>query len=270
MNVLPAWKEFTPLEDNKPILKGCKLESANCQGHALAALFINPSRSGEPPMLRLFHGPVGTPLAGFPRSHRNHGFVLSNDGRLLAQQVGRGHVQIRRVFENSIQHSMYVGRFHSQIQVELGACWLMLRIGKIVHLIRWYGGHLVLKTGDWNQGSIMEELKKALLPIQGRAATLRRQPTSILPLDPGRRFGPVAEMHLIAAVDRFGEVALFDRAGELVCMFFAFRRQLAVWMPDGTCYGPMALLGRPATPHALEKIGAALLAAWQNSEGTVV
>ncbi len=270
INVLPAWREFTPLEDNKPVLKGCKLESADCQGHSLAALFTNPSWPGEPQTLRLFYGLGGRPLAVFPRSHRNHRFVLSNDGRFLALQVGRGHVQVRNVFRNAILHVMAVGRFHPQIQVELGVCWLTLRIGKTVHLIRWDCDPLVIKTGDWHQGFADAELKRAGLPIHGSIATLQGRTPHFLPLDPGHRFGPIADNHLIAAVDCFGEVALFTGKGELVCMFFAFRQQIAVWMPDGTSYGPMSLLGRPATPHALEKIGVALRKACKNSEGAVV
>ncbi len=64
-------------------------------------------------------------------------------------------------------------------------------------------------------------------------------------------------------MDRFSQVALFEHDGTLVCMFFAFRQQIAAWMPDGTCYGPVELLGRPATPGAAETIGEALHAAWE-------
>jgi hypothetical protein len=67
---------------------------------------------------------------------------------------------------------------------------------------------------------------------------------------------------LVAAVDQFGQVCLFERSGKLVCMVFAFRQQLAAWLPDGTCFGPPALLGGPPTPGGAEKIGQALWQAW--------
>jgi hypothetical protein len=41
-------------------------------------------------------------------------------------------------------------------------------------------------------------------------------------------------------------------------MFFAFRQHIAAWMPDGTCCGPIAVLGRRATPSGAERIGRAL------------
>jgi hypothetical protein len=50
-------------------------------------------------------------------------------------------------------------------------------------------------------------------------------------------------------------------------MFFAFRHQIAAWMPDGTCHGPAAFTGVPPTPDAPEKIGRALLEASKRGGG---
>jgi hypothetical protein len=60
------------------------------------------------------------------------------------------------------------------------------------------------------------------------------------------------------AVDCFGQVALIDGAGKLVCMFFAFHTGVRAWMPDGTRW-PEA--GRTDGPAAAA-IGAALVA-WE-------
>jgi hypothetical protein len=269
-NVRPTWEQFTPLSDNEPILKDCKLEGADCQGHTLAALFSNPLKPAVSAMLRLFQGPHGVPLAAFPQSRNARRFTLSSDGRLLARETGRGRVEIRDVRRSNVpQHVTAVGRFHPQVQVELGDCWLSLRIDRTVHLAHWQRGVLVLKSGRWDEERVKTVLKEAGLSTNGVRATLGGRPPGFLPLDPGRRFGPTAHHHLFALVDRFGEVALFEPTGELVCVFFAFR-QLAVWMPEGTCYGPTSLLGRPATPGALEKIGAALRAASARGERTVI
>ncbi len=81
------------------------------------------------------------------------------------------------------------------------------------------------------------------------------------------RFRMAAWRNLIAVVDAFGEVFLFEHTGKLVCAFFVFRTRIAAWMPDGTCMGPAALLGRPETPEAMKHIGQALLQAWQRGEG---
>jgi hypothetical protein len=65
------------------------------------------------------------------------------------------------------------------------------------------------------------------------------------------------------AVDRFGHILFFEENGELLCMFFVFRSTFAAWMPDGTRYGPTALIGGPPTPDAVTKLGQALRP-WSN------
>jgi hypothetical protein len=67
--------------------------------------------------------------------------------------------------------------------------------------------------------------------------------------------------NLIAAVDRYSQIALLDLQGSLVCMFHVFRGQVAGWMPDGTCFGPPSLGISAPTPHAQDRIAAALRAA---------
>ena len=269
-NVIPVWEDFTPLADNEPILKGCRLQSADCQRHALAALFTNPLKPSEPAMLRLFQGPQGVPLAAFAQSKKARGFALSACGRLLAREIECGQVEIREVFiSKTPPHVTPVGRFHPLIEVELGECWLSLRIDRLVHVARWDRGHLVLKAGPWYQGFVKTELTQAVLAINGVSAVPGRLP-GFLPPDGGQRYVKTAWHDLIAVVDRLGEVAVFEPTGELVCMFFAFRQQIAVWMPDGTCDGPMSLLGRAATPNAREKIGAALRAASERGERTAI
>ena len=46
-------------------------------------------------------------------------------------------------------------------------------------------------------------------------------------------------------------------------MFFMYQGRLAAWAPPDVRLGPASLLGRPPTPGADEKIGRALLAAWE-------
>jgi hypothetical protein len=269
-HVIPAWDDFTPLADNEPILKGCKLEDADCQSYTLAALFTNPRTPAQPPLLRLFRGPRGIPLMFLEHKHPAGRFTLSANGRFLARDIGRGQVENRDALLWKVpRHITAIGRFHPQIQVELGECWLSIRIDRTVHLVRWHEGTLVLRTGQWYLGFVKAELARAGLPSDGIAARSGRLP-GFLPSDPGHRFSAAAWNNLIAVVDRFGEVALFEPMGELVCMFFAFRSHLAVWMPDGTCHGPASLLNRPPTSNALTKIGAALRSAWERGERTVV
>jgi hypothetical protein len=220
-------------------------------------------------MLRLFRGPCGIPLASFPQAKNTQRFALSNDGRLLAREISQGRVEIRDALAGGPpRHVTLVGRFHPDVQVELGERWLTIQINKTIHVIRWDRGTLIVKSARVSLAAVKQALMEVGLANGSVPARFGCLPP-FLPPDAGERFCRAAWSNLIAVVDRFGEVALFEATGELVCLFFAFRQQIAVWMPDGTCHGPASLLGRPATPDALDKIGAALRAAWERGERTV-
>ncbi len=80
------------------------------------------------------------------------------------------------------------------------------------------------------------------------------------------RFSQVGRSNLTVVVDRFGQVFFFDREGSLIAACFAFQDQFAAWLPDGTCYGSEALLGRRPDEDAAGIIGQALLDAWNAGE----
>jgi hypothetical protein len=82
-----------------------------------------------------------------------------------------------------------------------------------------------------------------------------------------RRWVKCVYGRLVAAVDVYGQLGLFEHDGRLICLFFSFRYQLAAWTPDGTRYGPKLLLGEQPTPGAAEKIGALIKAAWDGAKG---
>jgi len=73
-----------------------------------------------------------------------------------------------------------------------------------------------------------------------------------------KRWTSWAQKGLLVASDRFGQVVVFDNHGRLVCMFMAFRQRLAGWMPDGTCFGPSIMTGKPNHVEARAKFGQAL------------
>ncbi len=256
----PDWEAFTPLADGRPLLRGSELLDAACQGRTLAALFrMSP---GNVTHLRLFRGPEGTPLAEFHQPTAWRGFALSGDGRLLARQVRSSQVEVRDVVGGGPPLCVTLrGRFHHDAVVELGDQWLSIQIDQTLHVVFWDKGRLEFHV--WRSEG--ERVLGAALGVRAsgaiRAAADRLLPDWLQVLS--ARFRAAAYRSLIAVVDRFSQVALFEHDGTLVCMFFAFRQQIAAWMPDGTCYGPVELLGRPATPGAAETIGEALHAAWE-------
>jgi hypothetical protein len=265
-DVVPSWETFTPLVDGQPMLKDCELLTADCQRHTLA-LLVKGAAAGGTPMLRLFGGPQGIPLASYPQSKAAPQFALSGDGRLLARQVSRSQVEVRDVHAGGRPLCVSpVGRFHPDVQVELGDCWLTIQIDRLTHLVWWHDGGLSLSQGrgGWRL-FVTPTLLAARRPIESIVARPGPLP-DFLPRDAWGRFRRIARGRLLVLVDVFGEVCLLEPAGRLVCQFFAFRQQIAAWMPDGTCLGSPGLLGRPATPGAAEKIGRALLDAWQRND----
>ena len=88
------------------------------------------------------------------------------------------------------------------------------------------------------------------------AASPIRPPLS-LHCDP-HRFTLNAKTTVIAALDRFGQIAIFDWDYHLVCIFFVFRHRISAWMPDGTCFGPASPHGKPPSLADLQHFGSAL------------
>jgi hypothetical protein len=267
--VLPAWNRFVPLSDGKPTLLNQDLPGhggADCQGDTLAVSLR--SRTDKRESLYLFQGPDGVLLSAL-HVQENRDFTLSSDGRWLALQKGPGQIEIRSTRDPAPPRCVTLaGRYHHDVVVELGESWLSLRIDKTIHLARWDGPRLELSQGrgDWRSF-----LRNAL---GNRAAwTTLARPDRV----PGflnydrERFRAAAWANLVAVVDLFGEVFLFEHTGDLVCAFFAFRHHLAAWMPDGTCLGAEGVLGqnRAGCPDPAERIGRALQAAWERGEGTI-
>jgi hypothetical protein len=263
-----GWKSFTPIADGRPALAGSILQRAEQQGDVLAVLTIVDEEFKK--NLWLFRGPGGETITQYSLACDRDEFALSVDGRLLALQLTPGQVQVRgtRSGDIDIHCSTPIGRFHNNLTVELGDRWLSITIGGIIHLAHWERGELVLLRHAEGSRRLREDVLQASgLTFMGTPARPGR--IALFEYD-ANRFRMYAWRHdLIAVVDAFGEVFLFERhTRDLVCAFFVFRQQIAVWMPDGTSLGSEALLGRPATPDAAHRIGGALLRAWRQGESS--
>jgi MoxR-vWA-beta-propeller ternary system domain bpX1 len=148
-----------------------------------------------------------------------------------------------------------VGRFHSSVRVEVGVSSLRLHNGVYTHRVRWDEGPLVCETE-----------RTAVFKSEVANPPWNHPPA---PVKDKTRFVKHSYGQLAAAVDLFGQVALLGYDGRLVCMFFSFRHELAVWTPDGACLGPERLLSVPPTPAAAGKIATALRAACELAPGRV-
>jgi hypothetical protein len=264
-DVCPAWPPFTPLADGLPALSGRTLMRAECCRDVLAVLLHTPERGKE---LWLFQGPTGQTITTLPLPFERDAFTLSPDGRYLAMQRGSCQVEVRETAPGGLViGSSPVGRHHNNVVVHLGDRWQSITIDRRFHLVEWASGTLIHRyTEDsmnaaWSVAHLRRTLDERTQALPGRVP-------GFLGYD-RVRFRLAAWRNLIAVVTMYGEVFLFEHTGEVVCGFFAFRDDLAAWMPDGTCLGPEALLGQRETPAAAGRIGAALLDAWQRGEGTI-
>jgi hypothetical protein len=255
---VPGWAAFTPVADGKPLLLNCAADAIDCRGHTLAVRSHDPNQPNAMHTVRVFRGPTGVPLGEYRRPPDVAAFALSPDGRLLALQSGTFQVEVRDALAGGPPRCVTaVGRYHHDASVEVGDHRLTIQMPRMLHQVRWEKGRL-----EWTH------VRDRGVSPQGTEARPVALPTAVA-YDP-RRFRKLAPNRLLAVVDAYGQVALFEPGGRLVCMFFAFRGQFAAWMPDGTCFGSEALLGTTATPGAAERIGRALLDAWNRSgEATV-
>jgi hypothetical protein len=235
----PPWRPFMPLADGKPELAGYRINEVKLAGDVLAASVFKSGWVATELTLRLFHGPEGSPLGTFPGMKTQDKFVLAPTGFYLAREVG-GRVEVRGTGLEAEVFSFPNGRFHTDVQVELGAVWLRIRFGRFCHFVSWHDR--VLRTRFENAAERVEDRTQPPLP-------------RLAAYDP-ERFVRVVKGGVTAVVDMFGQVALLDRSGErLLAIFFAHRKQLAAWSPDGTRYGSTALLEATPTVGAAERLG---------------
>src|SRR5262249_33786017 len=143
-------------------------------------------------------------------------------------------------------------RCHTNVEVELGADWLAVRIGQIGHLFRW-------RSGELNHVTEADERFLGIITMMGDMRTASK-PGELSPLtryDSGRFLKRAADQ-LRVEVDRFGHVVVLDAAGErMIAIFWIRRDKAAAWLPDGTRWGAPEIVGTPS-PNAAAKFGEAL------------
>jgi hypothetical protein len=248
---------LTPLSDGKPALVKHRLLQARRTGDVVAAMLINPSRAANLHVYRT----DGTPLAIFECKHSD--FALSADGRYLARQSAANQVIVHEIQRSPAPVFVTAkGRCHQDLYVEQGHLKMVVQIGNWVHLVRWDRGPLEMVHG---QGDRQEFLRKHLGGVEPRfPGKATRLPAMAYD---NTRFRYAVEGEIDVIVDVFGQISVLDRAGTLVAMFFVFRNNIAVWMPDGTRHGPASIVGGPSTEGSLEAVGRALREACTRGQG---
>jgi hypothetical protein len=249
--------KLMPLSDGKPALVKHRLLQAKRAGDVIAAVLMDTSGKINLHAYRC----DGTPLAIFEDKHTH--FVLSSDGRYLARQSAANQVIVHEIQRSPAPVFVTAkGRCHQDLYVEQGHLKMVVQIGNWVHLVRWDRGPLELVHG---QGDRQEFLRKHLGGVEPRfPGKATRLPA--MAYDSARfRYAVQGEVDVI--VDVFGQISVLDRAGTLVAMFFVFRNNIGVWMPDGTRYGPASIVGGPSTEGSLDLVGRVLRDACTRGQG---
>jgi hypothetical protein len=249
----------TPMADGKPALQDCCLVAAQSYGNTLA-LVTSPRQATEPLTLRLLRIQDGVPLTEYPHQ-ANRAFLLSRSGGQLARQTGASQVTVQNEEGGPPCWVSPKARCHHDVSVQLGPVWLCAQAGGQNHLIRWNSDRLshIRSTGDMKSfldAQLGTVLSRSIFPV---VRTLH--PSWSRAWYDLQRFRQAIQGRVTVVVDLYGQIIVWSRAMELLCMFFVFRDKFAAWMPDGTRYGPPSLTGGPETVGALEKIGRALRAA---------
>jgi hypothetical protein len=195
--------------------------------------------------------------------------ALSRDGMKFARRLGDRQVEVRDVpgdrppvfvtpEEDAWIHFGSLGRSCLLVrEYELGGP----RRPQSFCLIRWDRAQLEI---------IHEDAPSIFQRLGGVLAESRSIPVgkTTLGYDPLRFVQIIEHGGLRILIDRYNHLAVQNRGGELVCMFYVARDEVAAWMPDGTSLGPRRLIGGSPMPGAPERLAATLRSA-ERREGTV-
>lgn len=252
-------RTICPLQEGKPLLVQARVWRVE-QGGSQVAVLYQPMHSMVRSLL-LIDVPTARVIRELPIAGRSPIGHLSPDGRWLAREAQPNQITITDTRSQQVTLASTVGRCHNNLTLTLGLDTLTLQVGEhFTHTLRWSSGSLEILPRGQTPSSDSEA---RIDPRTARREGALRSPQPPWDYDPGR-FRLEAELAIRAIVTVFGEVLLCERTtGKLLVMLFVWRDKLALWMPDGTCYGPRGLLQTSETPNALERIGRVLFEACQ-------
>ncbi|WP_406696248.1 hypothetical protein V5E97_35200 [Singulisphaera sp. Ch08] len=250
-------KTIVPTTDGRPSLRGAQIRSTRRGGDVIAAAIGDSTRTS----LLFFSTSSFRVLGTVPCTLKARGFAVSADGRYFARKSGERHLEVRAIAGESTP--FYVsprGRTHQRVNVMLSRSALVISVGEYIHLIRWDQGVLELSQGRGDRASYLACLAQRFAGQQNHLIPATRG-HDLPSKDPKRFLASCSVLVLSVLVDFIGQVSVFDRSNQLVCMFYVFRDQLAGWMPDGTRMGAANLTGGAATEDGQARFWAALRAA---------
>jgi hypothetical protein len=259
-------RALTPLSDGRPVLKGTQIAHL-CQGGDVLSMRARRAPAAAVVFISLSRAAVLGMLSLPPDSAADSSFTLSRDGRRFARRINDQQIEVRDVpgdrppvfvvaRENVWYHFASLGR----------SCLLVSefdlagpRRPQSMCLIRWDRGRLEVdhqapaQTFQELGGVIAESRSFPRLESDARYDHLRFQRV-------------VEHATLRILIDQYNHLAVLDRDGELIGMFYVLGQEFAAWATDGTRLGSSRLIGCESTPHAAEQM-ARLLRFAEQGEG---
>ncbi len=252
-------KSVTPYSDGLPALKGGQIMRADRGGDVLAVQV----RGCALPGLYFISTSSSNVIGVFPMDEEAGArtFALSRDGRRFAVLSGGYDLEVREV--SGPETPVFVSpREDVAIHfASLGKSCLLIREAtedsRFVRdrfLLRWDRGLLELERAQVYStfarlGGMVAE-SRSLSPSYDEAGTASRRFVQVL--EHGR---------LRILIDRYNHFVIFDLQGNLVCIFYAVRDEVAALLVDGTFWGSRRLTGCEVLPGAAQRIARALLEA---------
>ena len=247
-----------PQIDGRPGLLGRRLLKAQIMGNTLA-LGVASSGRRERATVYLSHGPNG-PHCWEP-VYAPDNFTMSRDGLQLCRQSAVDTWTVTPVGQTRPLFSTCAGRYSPIEELALADDVLLIRNAALhFQLVSWRGQALERRVLRCSPSSGIATYFTEHEPGARRIWAERRHLPRVVGFGDDR-FVTAVRGPITAVGDRYGHVAIFDRAENLICVFFAFRKRLAGWMPDGTYLGAADLIGHPATADAPWRMARALQAA---------
>jgi hypothetical protein len=251
--------DLLPLENGEPTLRGASLRAAQWRGDILALQVDLPANSLRKagPNLLIYRVPERQLI------HHVSGateWTLSPSGDLLAFITGHAQVEIRGTRPEDARKQVTPRcRLDFVAHVSVGEGWLVIHSAGHTNLVHWSGGSLQHELLKVNQSNRLAELglsSSQANATEGRPAFLGHDP---------KRYSRVLLGRLVAAVDSYGVVSLFNSQGHLLAQVYARGPNVAFATPSGEAFGHPSLLGRPATLEADRRIAEILRAAEQET-----
>lgn len=252
-----------PLLDGKPALAQSRVLEAQRSDSLIA---LRASRAGSPFLLVIEHG-NGAVVHETAAPEDSGNFLLSGRGKLALRSSDE-----LRVFDFAagarIHNLPKLAKCHNELFFEVGDYALAVYGGKFTHVLRWDHGKL---EATHKIGRVTYATRSGRTAPEGAGIVAEAQHgrPPMLNLDKARfakfAFAPCG---LCFVSDVYGQLFVLAPDGACVAAFFVYRATVAVWLPDGTRYGPASISGGPTSPDALGRIGRALQQAVKGGAGS--